>query len=193
MRGIRLPCWACNESGQATAAPPSSVMNSRRFLIGFLPSNSIGLRPARSRASYRMAGGQVRTLVQRGIFDPPTSGSGQKRRFHQWNGTSAAPPTSDIHRRVRHVSAAPDDRRECAVELAFAANWGDDELLPERLRGQFSVPTLDAGFKRVGPNQHRHGRSARDELAQHSSATNAYSAAIRKAPVGLTDALISLE
>jgi hypothetical protein len=33
------------------------------------------------------------------------------------------------------LGAVPDDRRECAVELIFAANRGGDELLPERLRG----------------------------------------------------------
>jgi hypothetical protein len=62
--------------------------------------------------------------------------------------------------------AAPDDRRECAVELIFAANRRDDELLSERLRGQLNVPSLDASLKRVGPNQHRDG-SGGDELAQH--------------------------
>ena len=32
--------------------------------------------------------------------------------------------------------------------------WADGQFarLPERLRGQLNVPSLDAGFKRVGPN-----------------------------------------
>jgi len=89
-------------------------------------------------------------MAGRQLYEPPPI------RCQQW-------PRSD----QQGFSAAPNDRRECAVELAFAANWGNDELLPERLRGQFNVPSLDPRFERVGPDQHRHGRRGGNELAQH--------------------------
>jgi hypothetical protein len=43
----------------------------------------------------------------------------------------------------------PDGLRAHVI-AAFAANRGDDGLLPGRLRGQFNVPSLDARLKRVG-------------------------------------------
>ena len=68
---------------------------------------------------------------------------------------------------IEGFGAAFDDRRECAVELAFAGDWCDDELLPERLRGQLNVPSLDPRFKRVGPDHYSDGSGGGDELAQH--------------------------
>src|SRR5262249_25350137 len=79
MRGIFATCCARAASGHAAAAPPTSVMNSRRFIIALTPNPSIhGLTIA----------GQA---VQRSKTGPLMSALGQKQRSLLGRGGGACP------------------------------------------------------------------------------------------------------
>jgi hypothetical protein len=54
------------------------------------------------------------------------------------------------HSNEQSFGASLSDRRDRAIQVSLAANRRDNELLPEHLRSQLDVPSLDARFDR-GP------------------------------------------
>jgi hypothetical protein len=76
-------CCACEVIGHETAAPPTSVMNSRRLTGG----------PLKQRALLYHAGG---CIVHHGKFWLPMSALGQKQTSAHDRVMSALPPKADI-------------------------------------------------------------------------------------------------
>src|SRR5450432_3765613 len=83
MRGIFSDRWACVLSGHAVAAPPRTVMNSRRR-IG--PPGGVGPAYARNLALIEHQLGVIRSYVR----------VGQKRKWPGFSGMSGLPPTADM-------------------------------------------------------------------------------------------------
>jgi hypothetical protein len=95
---IRSRCYACDVSGHAAAAPPMSVMNSRRFTAKYLPCSRPKGSHTSATAGHRCAAGLRSGLCQLRV---------KLRSLDVRPGKSALPTITDIVRQARQVRKVP--------------------------------------------------------------------------------------
>src|SRR5262245_43346635 len=101
IRRICSGCCARTTSGHATAAPPKSVMNSRRLIASSEAQDKASYSP--KLAYWKGVGWEVR---QR-LFTRPMSALGHKQTFAPQKVMSALPPKADMCDATRDVRFGP--------------------------------------------------------------------------------------
>src|SRR3974377_2324600 len=92
IRRICPDCCACKASGQATAEPPTSVMNSRRL---------IAFPEAKDKQSYRFTSAAMHKIAVK--YQAHTSALGQQTTLQADRHMSALPSVADIAEAREHV------------------------------------------------------------------------------------------
>src|ERR1700694_2670422 len=94
MRRIRSPCCARATSGHAAAAPPSTVMNSRRLISA--SSSGDGILSVQVRA---LIGAEPTSLLQHEMLTDVRGGV-KMRKTPKEQKISASPPKADVAQTV---------------------------------------------------------------------------------------------